>query len=52
MNKINYNTIIRVISALLTRYCLGDKIGKNEMGGACIMYGGEERHIHGFGGET
>jgi len=31
---------------------LGDKIEKNEMGGACSAYGGEERLIHGFGGET
>jgi len=28
---------------------LGDKIEKNEMGGACSAYGGEERHIQGFG---
>jgi len=25
---------------------------KNEMGGACSAYGGEERRIEGFGGET
>jgi len=25
---------------------------KNEIGGACSEYGGEERHIQGFGGET
>ena len=24
----------------------------NEMGGVCRVYGGEERHIQGFGGET
>ena len=35
----------------LTQYCSGDKIEKNVMGGACITYGGEERHIQGFGGE-
>jgi hypothetical protein len=29
---------------------LGDKIEKNEMGRACIVYGGEERHIQCFGG--
>jgi len=29
---------------------LGDKIEKNEMGGACSEYGGEERRIQGFGG--
>jgi hypothetical protein len=28
------------------------KIEKNEIGGARRMYGGEERHIQGFGGET
>jgi hypothetical protein len=32
----------------LTQYCLGDQIEKNEMGGACSPYGGEEM----FGGET
>jgi hypothetical protein len=30
----------------------GDKIEKNELGGACSVYGGEERCIQGFGGET
>jgi hypothetical protein len=31
---------------------LGDKIEKNEMGGACRAYGREERFIRGFGGES
>jgi len=30
----------------------GDKIEKNEMGGACNTHGGEERRILGVGGET
>ena len=30
----------------------GDQIEKNEMAGACSVYGGEERLIQGFGGET
>jgi hypothetical protein len=30
----------------------GDKIEKNEMGGACSAYGGEERRVSGFGGEA
>jgi hypothetical protein len=30
----------------------GDKIEKNEMGGACSAYGCEERHIQGFDCET
>ena len=25
---------------------------KNEMGGACSAYGGGERYVQGFGGET
>ena len=29
-----------------------DNIEKNEMGGACSAYGGEERRIQGFGGQT
>jgi hypothetical protein len=35
----------------LTQYYSGDQMKKNEMGGACRAYGGEERCIHGFGGE-
>jgi hypothetical protein len=27
------------LSVLLTQYCAGDKIEKNEMGGACTAYG-------------
>ena len=37
---------------LLIQYCSGDKMEKNEMGGTCSTYEGEERHIQGFGGET
>ena len=29
----------------LPQYCSGDKIEKNEMGGACSAYGGEERRL-------
>ena len=32
--------------------CAGDKIEKNEMGGACGTYGGRARFAQGFGGET
>jgi len=39
-------------SILNTQYCSGDKIEKNEMGGACSSYRGEVRRIQGFGGET
>jgi hypothetical protein len=30
----------------------GDKSEKNEIGRACIVYGGEKRCMHVFGGET
>jgi hypothetical protein len=30
---------------LFTQYCAGDKIEKNEMGGACSADGGEERRV-------
>jgi hypothetical protein len=39
-------------SVLLTQYCLGDKMEKAEMGGACGTYGGEEWCDLGFGGDT
>jgi hypothetical protein len=32
-------------SVLLTNYYSGDKINKNEIGGTCSTYGGEERCI-------
>jgi hypothetical protein len=37
---------------LLTQHCSGDQIEKNEMGGACGAYGGGERRVQSFGGET
>ena len=33
-------------------YCASDKFKKNEMGGACSVYGGGERDVQGFGGEV
>ena len=41
-----------LITKLLTEYCAGGKIEKNEMGGACGTYGGRERGAQGSGGET
>jgi hypothetical protein len=35
-----------------SHYCAGDKIEKNEMGGASISDGGGERRVQGFGGKT
>ena len=40
------------MTILLTQNCSGDKIEKNEMGGTCSAYEGEERCIQGLGGET
>ena len=40
------------LSVLLIQYCENDKIKKNELGGACGAFGGVERRVHGFGGET
>ena len=39
-------------SVLLTQYCAGGKIEKNEMGGACGGYGVGERCAQGSGWET
>jgi hypothetical protein len=36
---------------LITKYYSCNQIEKNEMGGACSMYGGKERRIQDFGGE-
>jgi len=46
-----YNDGLHDLYLPLTKYYSGDQIEKNEMGGACGMYGGEERCIQGFGGE-
>ena len=37
---------------ILTRYCSGDQIEKNERNGGCSTYGAEGRCIQGFVGET
>jgi hypothetical protein len=40
------------LSVLLTLYCSGDKIERDEMGGTFSAYEGEEGCIQCFGGET
>jgi hypothetical protein len=40
-----------LFTAFLTKYYLSDQIKKNEMGGRCSMYGGQDRFIQGFGGK-
>jgi hypothetical protein len=39
-------------SVLLTKNHSGDKIMKNEMGGSCGLYGGQDRCTQGFGGKA
>ena len=36
---------------MLTKYCSGGQVEKNEMGGECNTYG-KDRRIQGFGGKT
>jgi hypothetical protein len=51
--RIGENYIIRSLMICIPHPILfGDKIEKSEMSRACSTYGGEERHIHGFGEET
>ena len=42
----------RILMIVLTQHCSGDQIEKNEMGGECSTYGGKERRIEDFDGET
>jgi len=37
---------------LLTTYYSGHQIKKNEMGGACVTYGGQERCVQSTGAQT
>ena len=51
------NGNVTVMISFKIMLCVGSivrviKIEKNEMGGACSAYRGEERRIQGFGGET
>jgi hypothetical protein len=46
------NTDVQLCSIFFTKYYSADQIKKNEMGGACTTYGGEERCIQGFDWET
>ena len=35
-------------TVLLTKHCTADQIEKNEIGGVCSTYGGQERSVHGL----
>jgi hypothetical protein len=43
---------IEELNVPLPNYFLGDKIENNVIGRACGTYGGEEKRLQGFGGET
>jgi hypothetical protein len=49
--RINFMCLDLRWSVLLTQYFSGDKIEKNEMGGACSAYGRDEKRVQDFGGE-
>ena len=49
--RILHNEGLYDMYLLLTKCYSGDHLEKNEMSGACGMYGGEERCIQCFGGE-
>jgi hypothetical protein len=42
----------KINACILTKYHSGDQVEKSETGGACSMYGEEERFIQGFGRKT
>jgi hypothetical protein len=48
----NLQFLSRVELDVLTQYCAGSKIEKNEIGGVCGAYGGGERCAQGSGGVT
>jgi hypothetical protein len=50
--KTSSSQLLREMVIEFTQYCEGDKIEKNEMGGACGTYGGRERCAQSVGGET
>jgi hypothetical protein len=53
LKKVHFLEKIKIVSGnVLTQYCAGGKIKKNEMGWACGAYGGGERCAHGVGGEA
>jgi hypothetical protein len=48
--ELHNEELLRIL--LLIKYYSVHQIEKNEVPGACSAYGGEERFIRGFGGET
>jgi hypothetical protein len=46
------NTLQGALCSVVTKYHSGDQAKKTEMGRTCGTYGGEERCIQGFSGET
>jgi hypothetical protein len=46
------NIVNKIYHNIKVQYCSGDQVEKNEMGVVCSTYGGEERRVQAFGGET
>ena len=51
VSNISYSSI-KFLYGVLYHHCSGDQIEKDDMDGACSTYGGDQRCIRGFGGET
>jgi hypothetical protein len=47
-----HNEELHAVYSSQINYYSNDQINKNEMGGECGTYRGQERRIQGFGGET
>ena len=50
-NQVPYISHVPYMS-ILTKYCSGDQVEKDEMSWARSTFGGDQRCIEGFGGET
>jgi len=50
--RVNDRLLNLIAECLNPNFLLGDQIKNVEMGGACSTYGGEDRRIQGFGGES
>jgi hypothetical protein len=50
--KVHFKFLLVITYSLLTQYCAGGKIKKNDMGWACGAYRGGERCAQGVGGEA
>jgi hypothetical protein len=52
MTSYGFNLKSDGCNRVFTKYYSGNQIEKNDMSGVCSMYGGKDRYIQDFGGET